>query len=195
MSSVLIKSELKKQFTHWQGFMKTSFLKVFGIYLAANVAMTVGFIVWSHFSTPLLNLSPNFGTENLPLFTIGVAFLPLTLLLEDIGFRWMPWFVITQSLRLHAVYVDENRSWRLWLYRNYRLIYLVSSAAFHTAVHTINIVSADFIGFQIYATVQLIIGLMLARIFLRYGFWESYTVHLSYDLVLIGFVLLSSLWI
>lgn len=208
--SDIIGSEAKKQFRQWKSFMRKGFLKTFGIYLTVNILMTLGYILFNSLTpatSVTLDLNPELATETAPLFTLAVVILPITLLLEDMGFRWMPWILITQTFRLNSLEVVpafdeekkkswayvEKRKWRLWLYRNYRSVYLVSAIIMHCAFHYFNVATASSQGFFVYGFVQATIGGMLARIFLRYGFWESYTIHLSYDLLLIGFVLLSSL--
>jgi len=138
-----------------------------------------------------LDLNPQLTPEaEGSFFPIALVLLPFTLLLEDLGIRLLPWLLLKPLSRMD---VEEKRSWRIWLYLHVFTIYIVVSALWHSSLHQTNIFTANSLGILAYFGIQLIAGSLLAWIFIRKGFWQSYTIHISWDLLIVGVVILSSL--
>lgn len=184
-----------KRFYQWLRFLKGKYLKYLIIFSTVCFLLTLGYMILSSYLPAGLDLNPEMPTETAatgdPTFLMAITLLPLTLFFEGLGLRLAPWIYLQWCRRID---VDEKRKWRRWLYHNFFSLFIVVSSLFHSLLHQLNVVAADPLGRLAYFGVQLVIGYMLARIFVRKGFWESYTVHLSYDLLLIGFILLSSAW-
>lgn len=193
----------------WLMFIEGKYLKYLIIYTVVSFLLTLGYITLSNFLPAGLDLNPQMPTESAatgdPFFLVAVCLLPLTLVFEDLGLRYAPWLFIHDIYRLDTIEVKPNkdktdweiadkRKWRVWIFHNTGMLYLVVSSLFHSLLHQLNIVSAAPLGRLAYFGVQFMIGYMLALIFLKRGFWESFTVHLSYDLLLIASIVLSSGW-
>ena len=185
-----------KRFYQWLRFLKGKYLKYLIIFSTVCFLLTLGYMILSSYLPAGLDLNPEMPTETAatgdPTFLMAITLLPLTLLFEGFGLRLAPAIYI--GFFLKSIDTTETRKWRWILFNNQRKIFLIVSSLCHTSLHQLNVVAADPLGRLAYFGVQLVIGYMLARIFVRKGFWESYTVHLSYDLLLIGFILLSSAW-
>ena len=180
-------------------------MKILLFYGLLNIIMIFCFMWMQSYFQADLDLDPSkipAGDDSL--FAFAVMLLPLTLLLEDFGLRLMPWIIIHDILRLHTIEVkpasnqkdweiSDKRKWRVWLYHNTFSFYIVVSALWHSFLHQSNVVAANPLGRFLYFGIQLTSGLILAWIFIRKGFWESYTLHLSWDLLLLGFAALLTL--
>jgi hypothetical protein len=196
---------LRKKGRRWLNFMKYSYFKIFTIYIAVSLTMTIIYVGSQWLFASDLDLKPQLTPEaEGSFFVFALALLPFTLFLEDLGIRLMPWIFIHDIFRLHTIEVkqtgkndweiSDKRKWRTWLYRNNRAFYIVVSALWNSLLHQSNVFAANSAGRILYFGIHVVTGSMLAWIFINKGFWESYTVHVSWDFLLIGMVALISLF-
>lgn len=174
----------------WKKFMRHSFVRILLIYAAISLVTVVAYIALDQWMAVSLDLRPAEMPEPsvdppAEIFLFSLTILPVTLLLEDLGIRLMPWIFLKP---LSSMDVEEKRAWRIWLFKHVFTIYIVVSALWHSLLHQVNIFDANPLGSLVYFGIQLVSGLMLAWIYKWYGFWQSYTIHLSWDVLLIAFL-------
>lgn len=192
-----IKKELRREWKKWITFMRKDFLVLFLFYAGLNFGMTLGYI----FVSP--NLGSDLGLKPQPilepdraLFLMAITLLPISLFFEDLGIRFMPYFIVFRTLHLNSVEAapnPEKRPWRLWLYHNAGLVFIVGSALWHTLLHQMNVFQADLIGRLLYLAIQFVGGFVLAWIYRIKGFWACYTIHVVWDYTIVGIAFVTSL--
>lgn len=189
------------------GFKRQAFnrknLRYLLYYAAANFLILTLFAMYQSIQGISLELKPvtSPATEGSSLlFVAAVILLPLSLLLEEFGFRLLPMFFIRDLFHLNRitlsikhegkVTVVHNSPLRLWLYHHWVWIFIVVSALWAGMLHQINVVSSDPLGAWIYFGVQTFSGFCFAWIYARRGLGASWAVHTAWDLFLVAMNLL-----
>jgi len=184
-------------------------LKYLSIYAGANLLIQVFFNLYESFHPTLLVIrgvpSPQ-SSGSFFSFIVTLCLYPLSILFEELAFRFLPMLLIRDTLHLgrittavedgKGIRIIHNGRFRLWLYHYWTILYVAVSALFTAWMHvTTNILAADLIGTGIYFCVQGFSGVVFAWIYLRRGLGASWAVHLGYDLFLVflSFVILSLL--
>lgn len=123
---------------------------------------------------PIVTPPQSSGLSGLWIFILSCLLLPVTLLLEELGFRLLPMFFIRDLFHLDKLY-DH------WIW-----VFIVISGVWDGLIHQFNIVSATQIGAMIYFAVQLFSGICFAWIYSHKGLGASYAVHLGWDFFLVA---------
>lgn len=174
-------------------------LRYFLYYAAANFLILTLFAVYQSIQGISLELKPvtSPATEGSSLlFVAAVILLPLSLLLEELGFRLLPMFFIRDLFHLNRITISiehegkvtvvHNSPLRLWIYHHWVWIFIVVSALWAGLLHQINVVSSDALGALIYFAVQCFSGVAFSWIYSRRGLGASWIVHLSWDLFIVA---------
>jgi len=199
---------VRKEWIRWLRFMRHDFLRILTYYALVNIVLVLVFILLQEHFQAGLDLKPQLdsGSEGVS-FPVALALLPLTLWFENLGIRLLPWIFLHDIFKLDSIEVQpviekprytkwqikEKRKWRVWLYHNTRSFYIVVSALWHSLLHQLNVFAADPLGRVAYFVIQLVAGYILAWIYTRKGFWQCYTVHVSWDFLLVGFTIVIGL--
>lgn len=149
-------------------------------------------------STVDLSLNPATTTvvqSNWILWVLAVLLLPLSLFLEELGFRMLPKVFIKDIFQLDTITISEEHDGvvtevnhspvRWWVYHHWHWIFIVVSACWAGLIHQLNVVESSPLGSLIYFGMQFFSGLCFAWIYIHKGIGSSWVVHLSWDFFIV----------
>jgi hypothetical protein len=174
-------------------------LKYLSIYAGANLLIQVFFNIYESFHPTLLDIrgvpSPQTSGSFFS-FIVTLCLYPLSILFEELAFRFLPMLLIRDTLQLDrittaveddkGIRIIHNSRFRLWLYHYWTILFVAVSAFWAAWLHTSsNTIAASLVGIAIYFRVQFFSGVCFAWMYLRRGLGSSWCVHLLYDFLLV----------
>lgn len=110
-------------------------------------------------------------------FSIAFLFLPLWVMIEELGFRWAPFYFFKRFKKWFSM-------------KHITIAFLIFATFLDAFAHQSNVISGTLSGKLTYLLIQCTSGFYLAWLLVKKGLKTSWFVHLAFDFLVFGLLLL-----
>ena len=115
-----------------------------------------------------------------------IAFLPVLVLIEELGLRVFPHFICLGLIQGWPSFTNLLRHARSPEEEKLDVFMMPLFGVVNGVIHLSNVVTASPMNILTYSFTHFVGGVYLGTIYLRYGFRQVYATHLLYDMMVFG---------